>query len=78
MMAQKLVENKGMNSPWTLASLSDKDITATYEVIKKPGGLMGKRTTDRRNQISFACGKEPQLQSIYVQVDGMFLQSLCH
>ena len=39
-----LVEDQGMNSPWTLASFSDEDITIICDMIYRPGGLVNRRT----------------------------------
>ena len=35
-VAIKLVDDQGIDSPWTLASLSDKDIAAIYDIIHRP------------------------------------------
>ena len=51
-MTQKLVEDQGIDSPWTLVSLFDEVISAISEVIRSPGGLVGGRTPDRENQFS--------------------------
>ena len=46
-MAQKLVENHGIDSPQILASLSDEDISVSCEVIRRPGGIVGGCMTGR-------------------------------
>ena len=51
MVAQKLVDDQRIDSPWTLANLSDNNITKICDVIRKPGGLVGRRTPNRGNQI---------------------------
>ena len=47
--------------PLTSASLSDEDISAICKVIIRPGGLVGKRMPDRRNQISVLVTKNLKL-----------------
>ena len=48
-MVVKLVDKQGIDSPWTLASLSEKDITDICDVIRRPGDLMSEKTLDREN-----------------------------
>ena len=48
----KLVDGQGIDSPWTLASLSDEDITIICDIICRPSGLVSGKTPDRGNQIS--------------------------
>ena len=43
----KLVDDQGINSPWTLASLSDEDIEAICDVIHRPNGLVSGKTPGR-------------------------------
>ena len=52
MVAETLVEDQAIDCPKTLASLSDNDIIAICEEIRGPGGLIGRRISDRGNQIS--------------------------
>ena len=61
MVAQKLAEDQEIDSPHTLAAISDKDITAICEEIRKPGGLVNRRTLDMGNQISFLVTKNLKL-----------------
>ena len=61
MMAEKLVEDWGIYSPWTIASLSDDGITVIFVVILRPCGLVGGRTSERGNQISIPAGKNLKL-----------------
>ena len=58
----KLVEDQGIDSLWTLASLSDEDIAAICDVIHRPGGLVSKKTLDRGNQISVLATKNLKLK----------------
>ena len=51
-VAQKLVDDQEIDSSKTLTSLSDEDITAICDVIRRPGGLVGNKTPDRGNKIS--------------------------
>ena len=51
-VAQKLLEDQWIDSPKTLASLSTEDISAIYDVIRRFGGLVNKRTPDRGDQTS--------------------------
>ena len=51
-LALKLVDDQGIDSPWTLASLSNEDIAAMYNVIHRPVGLVSGKTSNRGNQIS--------------------------
>ena len=48
-VARKLKEDQGVDSPWTLASLSDKDIATIYDVICRFNGLVSGKTPDRGN-----------------------------
>ena len=61
MVAQKLLENQGIYSPWTLASLFNEDTTVICDIIRRPGGMMGRRTQDRGNQISVLVAKNLKL-----------------
>ena len=47
MVAQKLVDNQGSDSPCYLASLFDEDITAICDVIKRPSGSVSCKTPER-------------------------------
>ena len=60
-MVQKLVDDQGIDFPWTLTSLSGKDITAICNVIRKPGGMVSGKMPDRGNQISFLVTKNLKL-----------------
>ena len=51
MVAEKLVYDQGVDSPWILANLSDKNITVICDVIRRPGGLVGGKMPDRGNEI---------------------------
>ena len=51
-VAQKLVEDQMTDSPRTLASRLDKDITVICDVIRSPVGLVEGRTPNRGYQIS--------------------------
>ena len=46
-VAMKLVDDQGIVSLWTLASLSDEDIAAICDVIRRPGGLVSGKMPDR-------------------------------
>ena len=52
MVAMKLVNDQGTYSPLTFASLSDEDIAAICDVIRRPGCLVSKKMSDRGNHIS--------------------------
>ena len=67
-VAQKLVGDQGIDSPWTLASLSDDDITTICNVIKRPG-LVSSNMPDKG---------EPEEHSVFIQNNGTLLQSLQH
>ena len=45
-VAQKLVNDQGIDSPRILASLSDEVITAICEVIRRYSGLVGRKKPD--------------------------------
>ena len=60
-VAMKLVDEQGIDSPWTLDSLSDEDIAATCNMIGRPGGLVSGMTPDRGNQISILAVKNLKL-----------------
>ena len=74
-VTQKLVDDQEIDSPQTLMSLSDEDITAMCNMSRWPCGLVSSKTPDRRNQIS-VFGAKTEACSIHVQVDGMLLQCL--
>ena len=46
MVAEKPVDDQGIDSPQTLNSLSDEDIGASHDVVIRPGGLVGGRMPD--------------------------------
>ena len=56
MVAQRI------DSSQTLASLSDEDITAICDVIRRLGGSVGIKMPDRGNQISVPVTKNSSLQ----------------
>ena len=57
----KPVDDKGIDSPWTLASLSDKDITAICNMINRPSGLVSGKTLGRDNLIFVLATKNLKL-----------------
>ena len=57
----KLLDDQGIDSPQTLASLSDEDIATICNMICRPGRLVGGKTLDRGNQISFLTAKNLKL-----------------
>ena len=57
----KLVDNQGIGFSQILASLSDEDIAAICDVIRRPGGLVSCKTPNRGNQISFRAAKNLKL-----------------
>ena len=61
MVAKKLMEYQGMDSPGIIASLSDGDITVVCDVIKRPDGLVSGRMSDSGNQISALVAKSLKL-----------------
>ena len=52
MVAQKLAEDQGINSSQILTSISDENITAICDAIRRHGGLVGGRISDRTDQIN--------------------------
>ena len=60
-VAMKLVDDRGIDSPWTVASLSNEDIAAICDVICRPGGLVSGKTLDRGNLISVLAAKNMKL-----------------
>ena len=67
-VAIKLVYGQGIDSPWTLASLSDEDIIAVCNVIHRPGGLVSGKTLDKGNQISILAMKNLKLTAIIFKI----------
>ena len=57
----KLLDNQGIDSLWTLASLSDGFIATIHDVIRRSGDLVSGKTADMENQISFLVVKNPKL-----------------
>ena len=62
---QKLANDQGIDSPQTLASLSDEDIAAICGMIRRPGGLVSRKMPDRREPNLCPGDKEPQACSIH-------------
>ena len=60
-LMKKLGKDQGTDFPMTLASLSDHDITAIYDAIERPGGLVSGRMPDRRSQISILAAENLKL-----------------
>ena len=60
-VAEKLVDNKGIDSNETLASLFENVIKKICDVIKRPGGLVNGRIPDRGNKISVLLAKNLKL-----------------
>ena len=52
-VAMKLGDDQGLESSWTLASLSEKDIATICYVIDRLSGLVSGKTPGRGNRISF-------------------------
>ena len=46
-VANKIVNDQEIDSPWTLVSLSDEDLTTIFDVIRRLGGLVVGRMPDR-------------------------------
>ena len=63
-VALKLVDDQGIDSPWTLASISNEDITAIYDMICRLGGLVSGKTLDRGNQITVLATKNLKLMTL--------------
>ena len=59
----KLVEDQGIDSPCTLASLSHENTIAICDMIHRPGGLVSGKTLDRGNQISVLATKNLKLDA---------------
>ena len=57
----KLVDDQGMDSSWTLASLSDEDIVTICDMIRRPGSLLSWKIWDRGQQISALVAKNFEL-----------------
>ena len=62
---KKLVEDQGVDSSETLASLSDDEIAAIHDVIRKSSGLMCRRMPDRGNHISILAVKNLELLCLH-------------
>ena len=73
-VAMKIVDDQGKDSPWTLTILSDEDIVAICDMIRRPGDIVSGKTPDRRNQISVLAAEEPQACSAHVQDSTSVLQ----
>ena len=57
----KLVDDQGIDSPWTLASLSDENIATICGRLHRPNGLVSGKTLERCNQISVLAIKNLKL-----------------
>ena len=62
-VAMKLVDDQGIVSPWTIASISDEDIATVWDVIRRPGGLVSSKMPDRENRISIPVAKNLELSA---------------
>ena len=51
-VAMKLVDDQGIDSPWTLVSLSDENIAAIGNVIHRLVKLVSRKTPGRGDQNS--------------------------
>ena len=60
-VAMNLVDNQGIVSTQTQASLSDEEIATICDVIRRPSGLLSRKMPDRRNQISVMAAKNLNL-----------------
>ena len=60
-VSDMLVYDQEIYSPLILASLSNEEIIMIYDVIRRPGGLVGHKTLDRGNQISVLAMKSMKL-----------------
>ena len=59
----KLVDDQGIDSLWTLASISDEDIATICGMICRPGRFVSEKTPDRRNQNSILASKNLKLMA---------------
>ena len=62
-VAMKLVDEQGIDSPWTLASLSDANIATICNMIDRLGRLVSRTTLNRGNQISLLAMKNLKLMA---------------
>ena len=65
MVAKKPVEDQAIYSHMSLAIISGDVITAIFDEIRRPGGLVGKRTLDRESTI---CSDGKKSQACYIHV----------
>ena len=63
-VAIKLVDDQGIDSPWTLISLSSKDIATICDVTRMTGSLSTGKMPDRGNQTSVLAMKNLKLISL--------------
>ena len=56
-VAMKLVDDKGIESPLTLSSLSDENFANICNIIRRLGGLVSRKMPDWGNHISILAGK---------------------
>ena len=62
----KLVDDQGIVSPWTLASLYDEDIITICNMIFRPGGLVSGKTPDKGGTDFHPNHKESQIHGLHV------------
>ena len=66
-VAQKLMDDQGIDSPWIIASFSHEDITSICNIIRRP------------REPDLHCGsKDLEACSVNVQVDRTLLQGQLH
>ena len=61
------MEDQGIDLSGILARLFDYYISAIFDVIRRPGGLVSRRTSDRENQISILVVKNPKLAAFMLK-----------
>ena len=75
-VAMKLVDDQGIDSPWTLASLSDKEIANICNVIRRAWRFSEWEDSIQGEPDFYPGHKEFQAHGIYVQNNGTLLQIL--
>ena len=88
MMFLRLMDDNLIDPPITLLCLSDEDITVIYNVIKRPGYLVGGRMPDKGYQFSVLVVKNLKLVMFMFKtsetssrphdINGAYLTSIWH
>ena len=71
-VAMKLVNDKEIDSPLTLASLSDENTATICNIIRRPGSSVNRKMPDRGNQSSILAANNLKLTAFMFKMMELF------